>query len=196
MNTYVVKDSYERASLLEVGNFPWDVEDYRPKTYFKMYLGEDGFHLFFKSYETKIRAVNRELNSRVCEDSCMEFFFNPNPDKDDRYMNFEMNPIGTLLLGFGKDRYDRINIGDVDLEKMNIKAVIDEEFWSLEYVIPLDFIKRYYGDLVFSSGHVMKGNVYKCGDKTEHPHYGCWNSIDLEKPDFHRPEFFGDFIIE
>ncbi|MHB1455061.1 MAG: carbohydrate-binding family 9-like protein [Saccharofermentanales bacterium] len=39
------------------------------------------------------------------------------------------------------------------------------------------------------------GNFYKCGDKTDCPHYGCWNPILLPAPDFHVPAFFGDFIV-
>ncbi len=108
--TYVVKRDLNDAVEVMLDNFPWDKSGYRPGTFFKMYLDDRGFHLYFKSWEKNVRAVNTELNSRVCEDSCMEFFFNPNPDCDDRYMNFEMNPLGTLLLGFGSDRFNRIRI--------------------------------------------------------------------------------------
>jgi hypothetical protein len=48
----------------------------------------------------------------------------------------------------------------------------------------------------FSSGKRMKGNFQKCGDKTKFPHYGSWNRIDTPEPDFHRPEYFGDLILE
>ena len=195
-NTYVVKKNFEDAGEVIIENFPWDKSGYRPRTLFKMYHDIKGFHLFFKSYETKIRAVNTQLNSRICEDSCMEFFFNPNPEKDDRYMNFEMNPNGTFLLGFGSERNGRIKIDDINIVEMEIKAVVNDEFWSLEYIIPINFITKYYGSIDFISGHIMKGNIYKCGDKTDIPHYGCWNMINWEKPDFHRPEFFGNFIIE
>ncbi|NLC78654.1 MAG: hypothetical protein GX683_02870, partial [Ruminococcaceae bacterium] len=26
--------------------------------------------------------------------------------------------------------------------------------------------------------------------------YGCWNAVETESPDFHRPEFFGELVIE
>jgi hypothetical protein len=41
----------------------------------------------------------------------------------------------------------------------------------------------------------MRGNFYKCGDKTIHPHYGCWSPIELPKPDFHCSDFFGEIIL-
>ena len=38
---------------------------------------------------------------------------------------------------------------------------------------------------------VLKANFYKCGDKLSVPHYLSWNPVTTEKPDFHRPEYFG-----
>ena len=43
--------------------------------------------------------------------------------------------------------------------------------------------------------HSLRANFYKCGDKTAHPHYLSWSPIHTEKPDFHRPEFFGELIL-
>ena len=37
----------------------------------------------------------------------------------------------------------------------------------------------------------IKGNFYKCGAKTAHPHYVSWNAIESTPPDFHRPDCFG-----
>ena len=34
--------------------------------------------------------------------------------------------------------------------------------------------------------------LYKCGDELPHPHFRSWKSIETEKPDFHRPEFFAE----
>jgi hypothetical protein len=42
-------------------------------------------------------------------------------------------------------------------------------------------------------GKTIKGNFYKCGDKTSVPHFLSWNPIILPSPDFHRPDFFGEF---
>jgi len=45
------------------------------------------------------------------------------------------------------------------------------------------------------SGTVWRANFYRCGGKTD-TQYACWNPIGCEKPDFHRPEFFGDLTFE
>ena len=60
----------------------------------------------------------------------------------------------------------------------------------------LDFIGKTFGKTQFSRGEVIKGNFYKCGDKTEIPHFGMWSPIDSEKPNFHQPQFFGEMEIE
>lgn len=51
-----------------------------------------------------------EEDGEVCEDSCLEFFFNANPTKVNKYVNCEANAIGTLHCKIGPDRYDRVSI--------------------------------------------------------------------------------------
>ena len=41
----------------------------------------------------------------------------------------------------------------------------------------------------------VRGNFYKCGDKTAHPHFVSWNPVGTPSPDFHRPEFFGELLL-
>ena len=41
-----------------------------------------------------------------------------------------------------------------------------------------------------------RGNLYKCSGPALHEHYGCWNAVGTAAPDFHRPEYFGDMLIE
>ena len=57
-------------------------------------------------------------------------------------------------------------------------------------------IKKYIKDYEFKTGVSVKANVYKCGEETEFEHYGCWSMVDREKPDFHKPEFFGTMNIQ
>ena len=42
----------------------------------------------------------------------------------------------------------------------------------------------------------MKANFYKCGDRLKQQHYLSWNPIDLPRPNFHCPEFFGELTFE
>lgn len=210
--TYMIKrvddcfteEQWENVPELSLKYFPWDENGYKPKTSAKIAYNNEGIHVYLKSYETKIRAEYESINDPVCQDSCMEFFFNPNPEKDDRYMNMEMNPIGTFLLGMGKDRYSRGQLQGLSADIFNIKTSVEkgkkdqykDEFWTLQYTLPFSFLEKYYGKLDIKSGSTMKGNVYKCGDKTDYPHYACWNFVRSDKPDYHRPESFGLFVFE
>jgi hypothetical protein len=42
-------------------------------------------------------------------------------------------------------------------------------------------------------GLTLRGNLYKCADKSKTPHYLSAFPVETEKPDFHRPEFFHEF---
>lgn len=61
--------------------------------------------------------------------------------------------------------------------------------WSLMTKIPFNaFFANGFNP---SSANSIKGNFYKCGDKTAKPHYVSWSPIATPSPDFHRPEYFG-----
>ena len=154
----------------------------------------DGKNLYVQLWarEKKIRAEYTEPMSPVHEDSCLEFFFMP--DGETRYMNFEINPNGCLHLGFGKERKDRQNILPEDpAKRFGIQTKRTPEGWETAFRIPGDFLQMYYTGFDFTG--VLKANVYKCGDKTEHPHYLAWHPVSTPEPDFHRPEFFGKMVF-
>ena len=44
-------------------------------------------------------------------------------------------------------------------------------------------------------GKLIRANFYKCGDDTAYPHYGMWRPFQSDKPDFHRPEEFGEIWL-
>lgn len=189
---------------IKIACYPWDKNGYKPVAEARLLYTNTHFHIYFKAYEKQIRASFLNLNEPVCRDSCVEFFFNPNPEKDGRYLNFEMNPLGTLLLGIGKGRENRILIDDIPgnifrISTSETKETVPNyqgEFWTVQYSIPFTFIENYYAKIEFNSGKSISANFYKCGDHTHKPHYGCWSPVYTDVPDFHRPEFFGRLILE
>ena len=148
-----------------------------------------------RSEETNLRAVEDE-NGEVCNDSCMEFFYKPSP-WDTRYFNFEINPKGTMHLGLGADRFERTMIAE--RKSLDIVTKIDECGWTVKYYIPDNFIEELFPDEEkLSSGnttYVAKANFYKCGDKTDKPHYAMWSNIETVLGDFHVPDFFGTLVF-
>ena len=66
--------------------------------------------------------------------------------------------------------------------------------WGLDLLIPAAALWHNPG-LDFKGLHA-RGNFYKCGDGLKVPHYVTWAPIATEKPDYHRPEFFGELFFE
>lgn len=162
-------------------------------------VGHDGSDILlqYNVNEPQVRAVNTEINSSVWEDSCVEFFFKP--EGDENYYNFEINAIGTVLGGYGKDGKNREKIQSSYLEMIEtVPSLGREPFdsidtpteWSVKIKIPLKA-------LVFSkieSLYGLKGsaNFYKCGDKLRQPHFLSWNKVQSPEPNFHLSQFFGE----
>lgn len=131
----------------------------------------------------------------VCLDSCLEFFFSPLPGGP--YFNFEFNPKGAVYLGFGMNR----NLSVRQLVQnyrgfFSVKPFVSGDFWGVEFAVPAFFIAMYCPGFTLEKGRNIEANFYKCGDETKTPHYLAWNQINTEKPDFHRPEFFGRIILD
>lgn len=185
---------------LNVDFFPWPPpgqDDFRPVTTAKLAVCEDSLLVFMQTSETEIRAEEKGFSRQVYTDSCMEFFLNPDPGNSAQYLNWEFNPVGAMCLCIGTNRYDRHDVrNDNYRELFRVKTMTHNSGWNLEYRIPFVFLRSCFPSLELKPGHTMRGNFYKCGDKTARPHYGCWSPIDLPKPDFHCPGFFGVLILE
>lgn len=198
MKRYVIKKAqgsldaidWEAADKAMLDEMPWRDFPCPYETTAQLMYTEASLLVHLSTTETKLRAHNTEPNSEVAEDSCMEFFLSPN-ENDSRYLNFEINAIGTLLLFLcnGRGHYTRI---DFDEKAFNIKTVITKNGWELFYEIPFSFLTEHFAGI----SKTMHGNFYKCGKKTIQRHYACWNKINLPEPEFHCPQFFGALIFE
>lgn len=146
--------------------------------------------------ETDPKRIYREYNEPVYTDSCLEFFA-AWVAGDGRYVNMEMNALGTLLSCIGEGRGARKPVMDAAGTIPAVTGTLSADGWTVVGVIPVDFLSKLYGVApdTFAPGYTFRGNFYKCGDDTPIPHYGMWNPVDLPSPDFHRPEFFGEFVI-
>ncbi len=181
----------EEASM---DQYVWPDDGYRPEAHARVGWNSAGIHVLLYAKEEKVQALCTETGGRVCEDSCMEFFFMPFPEEDKRYLNAEMNPIGTLHLGIGEGRPGRIKLkGELPGDFVIYKSAHESAWWAVSYTIPMSHIEKEFGKRL-GPGSVMRGNFYKC-DESVHPHFGTWQPITSEKPDFHRPECFGEMIL-
>ncbi len=192
----IIEKNAGEVPVLKVGNYYKNQWEYYPEAEFSVCYSDVGFHAKFKVPEKNPKAVMTEHFQGVHLDSCVEWFVNFAPKICDRYFNFEMNANGVLNANFRKDRYDKIPLTVEDAEALNIETQVFDECWTVEYTVTFDFIKKFIPDYEFKKGMEIKANVYKCGDETKAPHYGMWQEIKREKPDFHQPDDFGTMIIE
>ena len=188
---------WKEARTARVDLFPWGAaieDDYRPVTNARLGTDGESLFVFMETNEKKLRIETKGFG-HVHMDSCMEFFVSPDPVSP-KYLNFEFNPAGAMYLSIGTSRYDRSVLAIEKHEELfQVRTTIHSEGWNLEYHIPLSFLERFFPSLKFNPGHPMRGNFYKCGEKTSRPHFGCWSPIDLPKPDFHCPDFFGTLVL-
>lgn len=176
-------------------NWP-DAFPYRPDC--NVTLAHDGKNIamLFHVRGLDLRAMETEDNGRMWEDSCVEFFVqDPTGEK---YYNFELTCAGRLLASEGATRNDRPRRGVEVLSRVRRYSTVEGApfqkdggiySWTAGMLIPMN---------LFNADGVKKlrANFYKCGDKTAHMHFVSWNPIDLPKPDFHRPDFFGELILK
>ena len=180
-----------------IDNFFW-YEGHTPATTAKLVFVEDfGFILRMTCAETNPKAVYTQYNEPVYTDSCMEFFCDYLGDG--RYINMEMNSLGTLLSCIGADRNARTPVADLSGgELFDVTGEVCDGYWQVTASIPASLLCKILGvdSIPFGKGYTLRGNFYKCGDETEVVHFGMWNPVRTEKPDFHRPEYFGTLAID
>lgn len=165
-----------------------------PQVLAEVDLIPDFFEVNFTVEEPEecFRAEVRDDNGRSWEDSCVEIFLQ-NPANPSEYFNFETTSRGFLLAAHGPDRNNRQVLSQPDIDKIirtkQIASVAGNLIcWGMNIRIPAGIF-----GLSSFEGVTLRGNLYKCGDKSKTPHYLSAFPIETEKPDFHRPEFFQEF---
>lgn len=182
--------AWDSANIANIDKINWEGFGCPPKTSAKLLYNDYGIYVQLTTDEKPLLARWCDKNSHVHLDSCMEFFFRPN-ENDPRYFNFEFNPFGTMYFALRTSRYDPTH-PDKDKKYFNVKSYVDDTKWVLQFCVPFEFIDEIFG----SHTKTIYGNLFKCGDETENPHYATYYPISTEGPDYHRPEFFGEFVLE
>ncbi len=186
----------ESGTLVHIAEINWKEFPYKPDVVFL--LGYTNNELLIKYYITEnwFKAEKTDTNDMVWEDSCVEFFVSP--DDTEVYYNLEFNGIGTCFMGAGKDRYSGNKADPEVIKKIRrITSVGNNPVpertgkfsWTITIAIPFQVF--FHHEIHDPKGKTFRANFYKCGDKLSVQHYLSWNPIRTEKPDFHKPEYFG-----
>ena len=170
-------------------NFPHLVDVVAYLGYTKQYLW-----LHFQVSNDIFKAVYREDQDPVWQDSCVEFFVK----QGEIYRNFEFNSLGICLSAYGVDRHGRQSLDKESMTQilrypsLTLETLPAEGLaanWSLTVAIPLELIG-------LKPGSEFLANFYKCGDETAVPHYISWSPIGTPTPDFHQPAYFARVELE
>ncbi len=200
MKKYVIRNTNDisAADTDFVASWPWDY-NYSPKTSFRVVHTDDRLIISLRAYEKDPYAGVTKTNGFVCNDSCLEFFFSPSEDNTEGYFNFEVNSNPTYLFGFnpkgGKEIYVEWDDSEYKLTS-SVGADTDGDYWQIDFELPYALIRKYVPSAKLESGDVLRGNVYKCGKHQQPEHYGTWNPVETPGPNFHKCEFFGQFVLE
>ena len=188
----------------EIASVNWPNEfPYKPDVKFRIAYSDAGILLHYRVTEQSIRARFANDNDSVWTDCCVEFF--SQPEDDGYYYNLECNCIGTVLCATGNTRNERTRATEDVLKSISrwsslgrdtFEEIEGEKTWELALIVPTSVYFKH--NITSLAGKTFKANFYKCGDALKVPHFVSWNPINIEKPDFHRPDFFGEihFVAE
>ena len=200
--------AWKTANTLHIANVRPESSDHWPATQAKLLYDDKCLYGIFKVNDRYVRCVQTEYQSSVCTDSCVEFFVQPLGKGP--YFNFEFNCGGTLLCSWIEDharapqggfkKYTMLPAEDGKLVSIfhSMPRVVEPEIkeptaWVLEFAIPLALIAKYAGPLGNLPDQAWRANLYKCADKTSHPHWLSWLPVD--QLNFHLPGCFGTLVF-
>jgi len=196
---------WENCRVLKVDVFRPEGSGHHPETRFRLQYDGAGLYGLFAVRDRYVRCVAEKFQDPVCRDSCVEFFVQPTGGAG--YLNFEFSAAGTML---AQQHPDVNRPRDVirPLTETEVAGVrifhslpgrtdgeITEEIrYELGFFLPFSIFAGACGAPVPTAGTVWRGNVYKCGDHTSHPHWASWRPV--RRLDFHDPECFGGLVFE
>lgn len=157
---------------------------------------DTGIWVHLRAYVKEIRAVEQGPYGMPCEDSCLEFFFQPVAG-DDRYINLEFNSNGCYYFGTGTGIDDLMRM----LPEGNGENLFSHEIartddgWEIFYQIPYSVIRRIFPSFTVTPGMTIRANCYACSDLSTPSYYLSWSEVLREPFTFHRSSHFGSMTF-
>ena len=190
---------------MAVDRFHARSSDHRPRVEVKLLHDAEALCALFRVEDRFVRSVHTDYDSDTYKDSCVELFLQPAGRVG--YFAFEINCGGAFSLRYIEDwtrtpnrfaKWTAVTAGDASLIRVahSMPAVVEPEIpeptsWWVEVRWPRDVLEPYCGALGALSGQRWRGNAFKCGDETSHPHWATWAPIG-EALNFHQPTYFDD----
>lgn len=187
----------QKGAILTIDSHNWSADyPYFPEVVARVAYTDTALAVMFDVSEKHTMAVTLSDNGPVWEDSCVEFFV-ANPCAEG-YFNFELNAIGSLLAAYRLSRDNAVHFsaeklqsviryGSLEHKSIDIRH---QNSWWAAMIIPFSLIN------LSEPPKTLRANLYKCGDKLCSPHFLSWSKVELEKPNFHSPQFFGELTFD
>ena len=164
------------------------------------YLGYDteALYIDYVVVGEDLRTLSPGDGNYVHEDSCVEFFMQR--EVGDAYINFEFNAAGVCYAAHHASPAESVLLSPEEFASIERWGTLlgqhgleetGRKSWELAVAIPWTTMGYQAGVLPRS----LRANLYKCGDKTAHPHFVSWSPIVEAQPAFHRPLFFGELTL-
>ena len=195
------KMPWREIEPITIDNYMGDKPEHIPFTQVKMAYDNLAIYIIFRVEDQYIKAVNKKNQGPVCRDSCVEFFFSPEKNSKNGYLNLEMNCGGVMLFHFQETpSSEKTVLTENDLQQIEtahtLPRIIENEItekttWCVEYRIPFSMLKKYMTFDTPKANTIWRANFYKCADRTSHPHWLTWAPVDYSRPNFHLPQYFG-----
>lgn len=179
----------------DIDKINWAEYPYKPVVRFAVAHTDESLLVRFEVEEQHVVGRCTQMHGEVYADSCVEFFVRE--PHANHYYNFEINCIGTVLAARRLSRTEKEYLSAEQMELVRIRPSLPvgepyegEGEWSIELEIPFSVIG------IEGQPDRLEANLYKCGDRTPVPHFVSWSPIATPAPDFHRPEYFGELLLQ
>lgn len=180
---------------------------HRPEVSLSIEHDRDTLFVSFRVPDQYVIITQKEYNSEVYRDSCVELFIQA-PGVEG-YFNFEFSGGGAYRIFHILDHRREgplfkafypipFELGSL----LRVNSTLPQELypqddnpldWELTVEIPLRFFQHFKEDIAFTGR--WQGNAFKCAGDSSHPHWGSWCPIG-DECNFHQPERFGTFLFE
>ena len=205
MDGVLDEPAWKKATPVSQFEFQWYESGEKEQTEAKIVWDDKRIYFAFKCNDKHISAEHYSHNDPVSRDDCCEAFICPVPEGKERldYINYEINCIGTWLVGYHAKSRDK-NLGRwYDCKSLEIGRVINgtcnndddiDDSWILEFSVPFIHFEEFEATFPPGDGQVIYIGLHRCGGKTN-AQYSQWAPSHTEKPSFHQPQDFGKVVF-
>lgn len=194
---------WRAADTATIGHVHPQSSNFHPHATFRLRYDDTHLHGLFVVHDRYVVCRHTQLNSAVCQDSCVECFLQPGPDTG--YLNVEFNCGGVLHASHILDA-TRTATGFADYRlltaqeaagirvRTTLSAPLPDELrepttWRLAFALPFDLLASICGpEARPQPGAVWRANLYTCADRSSHPRWLSW--APLPELNFHTPQAF------